>query len=123
MITMKELNPNGYPTDAETQANLEDLLSKLNQVRAAYGKPMFINSGLRSQADQARINPNAPKSKHLTGQAADIRDNDGSFWKWCMAEMHLMVQLGIYFEDKGATPTWVHMQSQPPRSGKRIFIP
>lgn len=123
MITAKELNPNNYSMDAETQANFDDLLMKLNKVRAKYGKPMYINSGLRSQADQQRINPKAPKSKHLLGQAADIRDVDGAFWKWCMINMDFMVEVGFWFEDKSATPTWCHIQTVPPRSGKRIFLP
>lgn len=120
---MEELNPKGYETDEETQANLEDLCEKLNEIRKAYGKPMVINSGLRSQADQQRINPSAPKSKHLTGQAADIKDSDGAFWQFCMDNMDLMEQLGIYFEDRAATPSWVHCQTVAPRSGKRIFKP
>lgn len=120
---MKELNPRNYSTDDNTQAELNNLLEKLNAVRSAYGKPMTITSGLRSQADQARINPDAPKSKHLLGQAADIYDPSSKFWQWCMANMDLMVELGLYFEDKTATPTWVHIQTVAPKSGKRIFKP
>ncbi len=123
MISMSELNQHNYPTDDVTQANLDDLLEKLNAVRKLYGFPMYINSGLRSMADQMRINSNAPKSKHLTGQAADIRDNDGTFWAWCMANMDAMKTIGFWFENKGSTPTWVHMQTVPPASGKRIFNP
>jgi uncharacterized protein YcbK (DUF882 family) len=123
MITMKELNPRGHKTDVETASNLSRLLKALNVVRKAYGKAMIVTSGLRSQADQTRINPSAPKSKHLLGLAVDIKDVDGSFWKWCMVNMDLMVELGFYFEDKSATPTWVHMQLVPPKSGKRIFLP
>lgn len=123
MISMKELNPHNYPTTPEIQGNLDKLLAALNEVRTAYGKPMTINSGLRSQADQQRINPSAPKSKHLLGLAVDIRDNDGLFWAWCMMNTPLMEKLGFYFEDKNATPTWTHMQLCPPRSGNRIFKP
>ena len=123
MITLQELNPHNHPATEEIAANLNKLLTALNEVRKVYGKPMIINSGLRSEADQQRINPKAPKSKHLLGLAADIRDTDGSFWAWCMVNMDLMVKLGIYFEDKKSTPTWVHMQVAVPASGKRIFLP
>lgn len=123
MISMDELNPHGYPTSDEVAANLRILLDKLNKIRQAYGQPMYINSGLRSEADQQRINPSAPKSKHLTGQAADVRDQDQAFWNWCMANMSLIEEVGIWFEAKEATPTWTHCQSVPPLSGKRIFIP
>lgn len=122
-ITMAELNPHSYPTTQEQSENLNTLLQILNTIRAAYGKPMIITSGLRSEADQARINPSAPKSKHLLGQAADVSDKDGSFWAWCMDNMHLMEQLDVHFESKDSTPTWTHIQTVPPKSGKRIFLP
>lgn len=122
-ISMKELNPHSYPTTIEQQANLDKLLQALNTIRNTYAVPMIVTSGLRSEEDQARINPSAPKSKHLLGQAADISDKDGKFWTWCMNNMSLMEQLGVYFEDKKSTPTWVHIQIVPPKSGKRIFLP
>lgn len=120
---MKEMNPRNYEVSDEIKDNLEDLLYKLNQIRIVYGKPMIITSGLRSQSDQQRINPKAPKSKHLTGQAADIADPKGELWKWLMDHMPLLESLGLYLEDKSATPTWVHIQSVQPKSGKRIFLP
>lgn len=123
MIVMKELNPHNYPTSDEVGKNLQMLLAILNVIRDKYGKPMIINSGLRSDADQKRINPKAPKSKHLTGQAADIKDVNSDFWNWCMKNMDLMEELGVYFEDKKSTPVWVHVQIVPPKSSKRIFIP
>lgn len=123
MITMQELNPHGYEPSPEVLANLKDLLAKLNAVRTLYGKPMVINSGLRSQEDQERINPKAPKSKHLMGQAADIRDVDGKFTDWIKANMSTMENIGFWFEDFAHTIGWCHMQSTPPGSGRRVFIP
>lgn len=123
MITMQELNPHDYETSPEVLANLKDLLAKLNAVRAIYAKPMVINSGLRSQEDQERINPSAPKSKHLMGQAADVRDADGKLTEWVKANMSTMEHIGFWFEDFGHTHGWVHFQSVPPRSGNRVFIP
>jgi uncharacterized protein YcbK (DUF882 family) len=123
MITIEELNPHKYSTTPEQTVNLLKLLDIMNKVRAAYGKPMIVTSGLRSQADQDRINPSAPKSNHLLGLACDISDPVGDVWVWCMQNMKLMENLGIYFEDKNSTKTWVHFQIVPPRSGQRIFKP
>lgn len=123
MISMSELNSKGYPIDSSTAANLKELLTKMNAVRSIYGKAMTITSGLRSAADQMRINPSAPKSKHMTGQACDVYDPDGKLWAWILANMAKMEVLGLWFEDKGSTPTWVHFQCVPPKSGKRIFLP
>lgn len=123
MITLKELNPKGYPMTPEVQANILDLLQKVNKVRTAYGKPMIVTSGLRSEDDQKRINPKSMKSKHLTGQAVDIADPKGELKKFIKDNEKLMEEIGLWFEDFSATPSWVHMQSVPPKSGKRFFLP
>jgi uncharacterized protein YcbK (DUF882 family) len=122
-ISLQELNPHGYETTSEQDANLATLLERINKVRDAWATPMVVTSGLRSQADQARINPSAPKSKHLTGQACDIRDTDGSLAKWIQDNMLLMEEIGFWFEDFSHTNGWVHFQIVPPSSGKRVFIP
>jgi len=123
MITMKEINPHNYPTTPEIDANLVILLDRINQVRTAYAVPMIVTSGLRSQADQQRINPSAPKSNHLKGAAIDIADADRKLTNWIKANIPLMEQIGLWFEDFDHTKTWVHAQIVPPKSGNRIFIP
>ena len=123
MITLKELNPRSRPLTDDQEANLELLRAAINKVRKAYGKPMVVTSGFRSVEDQQLINPRAPKSKHLLGLAVDIADADGKLWAWCMANMPVLEEAGLYLEDKSATPTWVHFQASPPKSGKRIFKP
>lgn len=131
MIALSELNPHNFPTTPEIDANLQLLLAAINVVRNAYGIPMIVTSGLRSQAFQddliAQGKSNAPKSKHLTGQAVDIQDLDGRLWAWCMANMPVLQSAcqpaGLFLEDKQSTPTWVHFQTEAPKSNKRIFIP
>lgn len=125
MITMEELL-HGHPIASirpDIQHNLHELLDIMNEIRSAYGQPMIITSGLRTEEDQARINPKAPKSNHILGLACDVSDPHGEFWSWCMSNMPLMEKLGVYFEDKNASPTWAHCQIVPPKSGKRIFKP
>jgi uncharacterized protein YcbK (DUF882 family) len=127
MISLKELNPHNYPTTPEIDANLEELLKRLNVLRAAYGKPLTITSGLRSNEQQQALiaagKSNAPKSKHLRGLAADVYDPNGEFWAWLMVNMELLESTGIWLESKNATPTWTHCQIISPNSGKRIFDP
>jgi hypothetical protein len=122
-FTINELNTHKCEITPEIEANLDVLIERLSQVRDAWGKPMTVTSGLRSQADQARINPLAPKSNHLIGAAADILDEDGSLKKWVGDNLPLMEHIGLWFEAFESTPTWCHMQIFPPKSGKRIFIP
>jgi hypothetical protein len=84
---------------------------------------MIVTSGLRSATDQQRINPSAPKSNHLIGAAADIQDSDGSLAAWTAANLPLMESIGLWMEDFGHTPGWVHYSIYPPKTGKRVFIP
>lgn len=39
----------------EIQANLTELLKKINKIRDLWSKPMSVNSGLRSKEDQIRV--------------------------------------------------------------------
>jgi hypothetical protein len=63
VITREEMNPKGYALTAEQEMNQQALFNAMNVIRAAYGKPMIVTSGVRSPEDQARINPGAPKSR------------------------------------------------------------
>ncbi len=123
MISLKELNPSNYPTTEDQAKNLNYLLNRLNKARLLYGSVMTITSGLRTTADQQRINPTAPQSKHLLGLAADIRDTDGALRTWVLEHLDEMSQIGFWFEDFRWTVGWVHFQVVPPKSGNRIFVP
>jgi hypothetical protein len=132
MISLKELNPNSITLTPEQEANLIVLHTAMNKIRTAYGRPMgrpmIVNSGVRSVDDQIRIytamgRTPALGSKHLVGAACDIRDKDGKLWEWCMQNLELLEECGLYLEDKSYTPSWVHFQCEPPKSGRRIFKP
>lgn len=135
MITMKEIlkDVDFNSLSPEIQNNLNDLLEKVNRLRTAYGKPMKVTSGLRSMVDHLRIyaqkgitdKSKIPmKSKHLSGQACDFGDADNAlkaFIRGCTEEE--LDYYGLYFESFEHTPNWLHVQSVPPKSGKRFFAP
>jgi len=127
MISSSELNPHKYPTTREIDDNLSTLLYRINLVRTAYAEPMIVTSGLRSQAQQdgliAAGKTNAPKSKHLMGEAVDILDKDGKLRAWVKDNIQLMETIGLWMEAFESTPTWVHFQIVAPNSGNRIFVP
>lgn len=107
----------------EISDNLDALLIPMNKVRDAYGKPMTVNSGWRPAEINAATVGAAAKSKHMLGLAVDIGDADGALKTWVLANLDLMKQLGLFFEDFRYTGSWVHFQNVPPTSGKRIFKP
>lgn len=123
MITLLELNPKNYPTTLEIDQNLQTLLDRINQVRTLYAVPMIVTSGLRTLEDQMKINPSAPKSKHLIGAAVDIADENGKLKIWINSHVGLIEKADLYLENFAHTPNWVHFQCIPPLSGRRIFIP
>jgi uncharacterized protein YcbK (DUF882 family) len=127
MISLEELNKHHYATTPEIDSNLALLLERLNKVRMVYNQLMSVTSGLRSTEQQnsliAQGKSNAPHSKHLTGQAADIYDPSGLLKRWIKDNIALIETIGLWMEDFSFTPNWVHFQSVPPLSGNRFFIP
>jgi uncharacterized protein YcbK (DUF882 family) len=121
VITLDELNPRKHPLTADQQANLELLHNAINKIRAAYGKPMIVTSGVRTVEEQMRINPKAPKSKHLLGLAVDIYDPDGKLNDWCKNNEKALIDAGLWCESRQGP--WQHFQAAPPKSGRRWFQP
>ena len=121
MITYLELlhGHNVNDLTVAQQHNLEDLLIAVNVIRKAWGLPMTVTSGFRSQQDQARINPKAIHSAHLEGKAVDIEDKDGSLYKWAEENETLLESTGLWCE-KG-TIGWLHLQIRPAHN--RFFLP
>ena len=134
MMTLKEIIGKAKIEDQpeQTQANLKELLEKINKIRTAWAKPMTVTSGLRTMEDHLRIyaqkgitdKAKIPmKSRHLFGQAVDISDPNKDLQKWCKANESVLADVGLWMEDFSATSNWCHFQIVPPASGKRWFMP
>jgi len=111
-----------HPLSAQQHENLEVLLERLNRFRQMYGKPMLVSSGYRPRAINAKVG-GATNSAHLHCQAVDFRDNDRAICKFILENPSVLETCDLYCEDFKYTPTWVHLQTRPTRSGKRIFKP
>jgi uncharacterized protein YcbK (DUF882 family) len=112
-----------HPLDQECQENLQKLLTAVNLLRKHYGKPMFVSSGYRPAAINAKVKGAAKKSNHMICAAVDFRDVDRKLSEFCMKNLHILEACGLWLEDPAATPTWLHVQIYPPRSGRRVFKP
>jgi uncharacterized protein YcbK (DUF882 family) len=127
MISLKELNPHNYPTNPVIDKNLALLLERMNELRAIWGKPMIVTSGLRSEAQQAELiaqgKTKARVSLHLSGAACDIADKNGELGKWALENEVTLQRIGIWCEHPSASLGWLHCQVFPPKSGKRFFLP
>lgn len=134
MVSMKELIKDTPISDIslEIQHNLEEVLLRINKIRTAYNKPMTVTSGYRTMQDHIRIynakgimdSKKIPMaSNHLYGRAVDISDPNKDLQKWCLANIKMLEDIGLWMEDFSATPNWCHFQICPPKSGKRMFKP
>lgn len=110
----------------EHRHNVTVLLDRLNRIAVRIPFKIRINDGYRRPQDQPRNA--AVRSRHLSGEAVDIDDDDTAYvWKWIINNLDEVARIGFWLEDPrwthGSVGTWVHLQTVPPASGRRIFIP
>lgn len=84
-----------------------------------------VSSGWRPAVINEHTPNAAPNSKHITAQAVDIYDPDGELDEWCISEEGLaaLADIGLWLENPASTKSWTHVQTVPPRSGRRVFYP
>lgn len=93
-----------------------------------------VASGWRPSDINAATPNAAPSSKHMTGDACDLKDDEHrGLARWCLrntaplcfqsGKPDLLAEIGLWMESPQWTPSWVHLQTVPPKSGRRIFIP
>lgn len=93
-----------------------DLYFLLEEIRADFGEPIYINSGYRSPEHNRKIG-GVPNSFHVKGQAADIRPTryrDPDKWNKALGRLKIIANrrctggVGFY-------PTFVHVDLGPHR--------
>lgn len=130
----RELYPLALSPDIERNALMTvELANRLLTQATTYGVTMdrhpinksLVSSGWRPPAINAATSNAAPNSKHMTGQALDIYDPDGDLDDWLMTGegQAALTAIGLWMEHPGATKGWCHIQTVPPRSGRRTFYP
>lgn len=124
----------GHEVSAEIRANAEELLGRVDVLLecaqddkillCVNSKTESLISGSGSGGYRTPDNPvGAKSSRHKKGQAVDIYDPMRDLAQWCIDNENVLEQCGLWMEDPRWTPTWVHLQSEPPGSGHRYFIP
>ncbi len=115
------------PIDDEMRTSAQHLLSKVNELlehfyKANPGSTRTITSGYRPAAINASVG-GAKKSHHQACRAVDISDQDRKLAKFCLDNLQLLDELGLWIEDPRWTKNWLHFQLVSPSSGKRVFVP
>lgn len=113
-----------YPTTEEIEVNIARLLFRVNSFLKALG-PDYQNLKVTSGYRPGKYNlmaRGAPNSSHLTGEAIDLGYTGPSIIER-ITDKDLLTVYNLYMEDPTATPGWIHLQTRPTKSGKRIFKP
>ena len=113
----------------EIRANAAETVERANKLLEWYQsvtkdqESRFVTSGWRPAAVNAETPGAAMRSKHMTGQAVDISDPEGDLDEWALEHPELLEDFGLYLEHPSATKGWCHVQTVPPKSGRRVFFP
>lgn len=111
-----------WPPEVEEAA--QGLLEKVNALlEDAYcpSPDAGLRSGYRPYSYNVTVMNAKPNSKHQTGHAVDIDDDNEAIDAWLTDE--ILEKYELYREHPSATPSWCHLQDVPPGSGKRTFYP
>lgn len=115
----------------EIRANAKTTVEHANKLLARYiastgdARPRRVTSGWRPPSVNEKVSGAAKRSNHMVGRAVDIADASCALKRWLVtpAGQVALIECGLWMEHPDATPTWVHVQIVPPRSGSRIFRP
>lgn len=107
----------------ELRANARDIIRRVNRLLKRAGIAADVSSGWRPVAINASVPGAAPGSRHISCLAIDLADRNGDLDAWCLANLEVLAELGLWLEHPDATPGWCHLQTRPPRSGNRVFSP
>lgn len=119
-----ELTPDIRSNAAVTVGRVNDLLAAFYDSQSE-GSYRTVNSGWRPAEVNAGTVGAAKNSKHMTGQACDLSDDDEALDNWCLGVegTAALVRIGLWQESPASTPRWCHVQIVAPKSGRRVFIP
>lgn len=109
----------------EIMANAQVLVERINDLlqRANRSDIQEVRSGWRPRDLNDATPDAATASRHLSGEAVDLPDNDRTLATWCVDNLDDLQDIGLWMESPQYTPTWVHLQCVPPKSGKTVYIP
>lgn len=108
-----------YP-DCIDQIADEKTLLLLDYIREIYGKPLKVNRFYSCPKHNKAIG-GSPNSNHIKGKACDFSDIGENLEKFLTEEV--LIKAEAYKEHPDYTKNWCHIQSVPPKSGRRIFKP
>ena len=106
-------------TDQNILANIENLAETLENIRVAFGAPVYISSGFRSAAVNKKVG-GASGSQHTKGEAADLQVCKGGIPE-LKRLLKVIVTCGVAWDqlivEHSGTSHWIHISSKRKSSG------
>lgn len=115
----------------DIEANAVITVNRVNELLAAFYESnpneaeRTVNSGWRPPEVNATVRGSAQHSRHMTGEACDLSDDDEQLDYWLLQPdgQDALKRIALWMEHPSATPRWAHVQIVPPASGNRVFLP
>ena len=110
-FSLSEFNKRNYNVPTDVLRNLIELAKNLQVLRDEVKKPIKITSGYRPAELNAKVG-GASKSRHITGQAADLKI-EGYTPKQIAAIIEKLIAAGKMKQGGlGTYSTWVHYDTR-----------
>lgn len=144
MITL-EAYFGAKPHDAEQEIMADDLLTRVNALIAEaeasveFTSTVCPNTGTQISGSKGgtgdggfrlpTATTGSPKSSHKQAKAVDVFDPLDKLDEWLdkyehgVGDNRMLAKHGLYRESPAHTPTWCHLQTRVPLSGRRTFNP
>lgn len=125
----RELRPEIVQEATELVVRVNKLLAELERAGVRLERHPRTKTVLSSGWRPPEVNADTPgaamRSNHLWGRAADLYDPEGEIDDFLMTDegQRILATIGLWMEHPAATKGWSHVQTRPPRSGRRVFYP
>lgn len=120
MITRQELLNASFGGIPKWDDNAKQLLTAVNIIREAYGRPMYPSCFYRSP-EWDRAKGRSGKSQHCLNRACDFKDPTGELDEWCLKYLDVLERAGLWLENPAYTRGWCHLDLK--SRTNRVFIP
>lgn len=126
MITLKDYwfgRDVDYPPTDEMIEDASNLLEKIALLEEELDVVFTITSGYRPEAlIESHAIPGCPHDAHSTCNGIDLHDPDLSISIRLTDDPQPLIDCGLFMENPASSKNHLHLQSCPPKSGRRIFI-
>lgn len=124
MITLEEYymgRDEEWPPNQDQIDNALKMVEALSLLEEACEFPLIITSGYRPTEINCFVAGASRGSLHAQCAAADLRDTNKKLSTFCLKNLEILEEIGLWMEDPKSAKDHVHLQVYPPKSGKRVF--